>query len=161
MTLEIIKASKADQEIIQNLARFYIYDLSEFQKRKCPDNGLYEDEDYISFWTVKGHHPFLIKYESELAGFVLMEEGGSSEDIDYNIAEFFIIRKFRKQGLSKTVAIEIFNMYPGNWELMAISNNSPAIAFWEKTLESFTGGNYTRALEFHEVDMEVFRFSNK
>lgn len=86
MHIEIIEATKEEQAIIQNLARFYIYDLSEFQARKCPDNGLFEDEDYGRYWTEPGHFPFLVTCQSELVGFVFVEGGGSSASIDYHIA---------------------------------------------------------------------------
>ncbi len=103
MNIEITKATREEQAIIQNLARFYIYDLSEFQERKCPDDGLFEDEDYGRYWTVPGHFPLLVTCRNELAGFVFVEEGGSSTDIDYNIAEFFIVRKFRRKGVARSV----------------------------------------------------------
>ena len=69
MNIEITEAKREEQPIIQNLARFYIYDLSEFQDRKCPDNGLFEDEDYRRYWAQPGHFPYVVKCQGELAGF--------------------------------------------------------------------------------------------
>ncbi len=103
MQIEITEATNDTKPIIQNLARFYIYDLSEFQDRKCPDNGLFEDEDYSRYWTTPGNFPYLVICQHELAGFVFVEEGGSSADIDYHIAEFFIVRKFRRKGVARHV----------------------------------------------------------
>jgi len=160
MNIEITEATREEQPIIQNLARFYIYDLSEFQQRKCPDDGLFEDEDYGRYWTEPGHFPFLVTCRNELAGFVFVEEGGSSADIDYNIAEFFIVRKFRGKGVARFVARGIFQKFHGNWEVMAIAENTPAIAFWKKTIDESTQGHYTTLSEVHECAMEVMRFSN-
>jgi len=161
LKVEITEATEKEKPIIQNLARFYIYDLSEFQERKCPDNGLFEDEDYIRFWTKPGHYPHLIKCQGELAGFVFVEEGGSSANIDYHISEFFVIRKFRGRGISRFVVSKIFQKFSGNWEVMAISRNAPAIKFWEKTIAEYTQGQYTKSSEFYDTAMEVIRFSNK
>lgn len=158
--IEIAEATEKQRSIIQNLARFYIYDLSEYQKRKCPDNGLFEDEDYTHFWKEPGHYPYLVKCQDEIAGFVLVEKGGSSAEIDYHIAEFFIVRKFRRQGISMFVAKEMFQKYSGNWEVMAMSRNKPAVKFWEKTIAEYTKGKYTKSSEFHNTDMEVIRFAN-
>ncbi|MDJ0784786.1 MAG: GNAT family N-acetyltransferase [Desulfosarcinaceae bacterium] len=160
MKIDITKATKEEKAIIQNLARFYIYDLSEFQGRKCPDDGLYADEDYIRYWTKAGHFPYLVKCQNELAGFVFVKQGGSSPNIAYHIAEFFIVRKFRHQGVASIVAKEIVMKYPGEWEIMVISNNLPAIHFWENFISGFTKGIFTKTSEFHETDMIVFRFSN-
>lgn len=159
MNLEIRKASMKEKPIIQNLARFYIYDLSEYQKRKCPENGLYEDEDYLRYWKEEGYSPYLIKCENELAGFALIDKGGSSPAIDYQVGEFFILRKFRGEGIAGKAAREIFERHPGNWEVMALSNNLPAIGFWEKCIADHSQGNYTKTAEFHETEMIVFRFS--
>ncbi len=161
MDTQIFEASKEDKQIIQNLARFYIYDLSEFQGRKCPDNGLFEDEDYTRYWTKAGHFPFLVKCQNELAGFVFVEEGGSSPDIDFHMAEFFIVRKFRGKGVARIVAKEIFQRFSGNWEVMAISHNYLAIKFWENTISEYVQGRFTKSSEFHDTEMEVIRFSNK
>ena len=158
--IEIAEAKEKERSIIQNLARFYVYDLSEYQNRKCPEDGLFEDEDYIRFWKKPGHYPYLIKCQDEIAGFVLVEKGGSSPDIDYHIAEFFIVRKFRRQGISMFVAKELFQKYSGNWEVMSISGNKPAVKFWEKTIAGYTQGQYTKSSEFHNTNMEVIRFSN-
>ncbi len=158
MNIEITEATKEAKPIIQNLARFYIYDLSEFQERKCPDNGLFEDEDYIRYWTKPGHFPYLVTCQDELAGFVFVEEGGSSADIDYHIAEFFIVRKFRGKGVARFVARDMFHRFPGSWEVMAIARNAPAIKFWKKTINEYTQGRYTISSEFHETAMEVIRF---
>ena len=161
MNIEITEATREEKPIIQNLARFYIYDLSEFQERKCPDNGLFEDEDYIRYWTQPGHFAYLVKCQGELAGFVFIAKGGSSADIEYHIAEFFIVRKFRGKGVAKVVARDMFERFPGKWEVMAIARNTPAIKFWEKTIHEYTQGRYTRSSEFHDCAMEVIRFSNK
>ena len=160
MNIEITEATREEQSIIQNLARFYIYDLSEFQARKCPDDGLFEDEDYSRYWTTPGHFAYLVKCQNELAGFAFVEEGGSSTDIDYNIAEFFIVRKFRGKGVARFVAREIFQRFHGNWEVMAIARNATAIAFWKKTIDEYTQGHYTASSEVHGCAMEVMRFSN-
>lgn len=159
MNLDIREALIEEKPIIQNLARFYIYDLSEYQKRKCPDNGLFEDEDYLRYWENDGFSPYLIKVENELAGFALIDKGGSSQSIDYQVGEFFILRKFRREGIAEKAAREIFDRHPGNWEAMALSNNIPAIKFWEKCIADYTNGVFSKTSEFHKTEMIVFRFS--
>jgi predicted acetyltransferase len=50
------------------------------------------------------------------------------------VAEFFILPDKRLQGIGKMAAIEIFGLFPGNWELQVHSKNKAAIAFWEKSI---------------------------
>ena len=158
LIVELKKASIEEKPIIQNLARFYVYDLSEYQKRKCPENGLFEDEDYIRYWEEDGFTPYLIKFENELAGFALVDRGGSSEKVDHQMGEFFILRKFRGEGIAAQAAQTIFKRFPGNWEVMALSNNLPAIRFWDKCISDSTNGLYAKSSEFHDTEMVVFRF---
>jgi hypothetical protein len=44
---------------------------------------------------------------------------------------------------------------------MALSNNVPAINFWEKCINAYTDGNFSKSAEFHDTEMIVFRFSNQ
>jgi predicted acetyltransferase len=73
--IEIAEAKEKERSSIQNLARFYVYDLSEYQNQKCLENGLFEDDNYIRFWKNPGHYPYLIRCQDEIAGFVLVRKG--------------------------------------------------------------------------------------
>jgi len=160
MEIEVNQATLEEHPVLQNLARFYIYDLSEFQGRRCPENGLFEDEDYIRFWQHPGHFPFLVRCGGELAGFALVEPGGKASGIDQNLAEFFILRKFRHRGVADSAAISIFERFPGRWEVMALANNPPAVGFWDRLVPALTDGQFERTQEHHSVAMVVYRFSN-
>lgn len=80
----------------------------------------------------------------KLAGFVLVRELESSTNDQslHSIAEFFILRKYRRCGLGQTVANHIFNLFPGRWQVRQEANNLPAQAFWRKVIASYTGGDF-------------------
>lgn len=93
--IEVIFATINDHPIIQNMARFYVYDLS----RHCglnssdwalPDDGLYESFDYKDYFTAPDRKAFVIKINQELAGFVLLNQEGLDQDTMWNMGEFFI-----------------------------------------------------------------------
>lgn len=49
MEFILVEVEDSDYELIQNLIRFYIYDMSEFTGWSCPSNGLYggvDDQPY-------------------------------------------------------------------------------------------------------------------
>ena len=51
MGLEITPASDADYDIVHNLARFYIYDISEHAGLNFPADGLFNSEDlFANYW---------------------------------------------------------------------------------------------------------------
>lgn len=150
MNINILRATPELMPMVQNMARFYAYDLSkscgfyELFDWSFPENGLYEARDISEYWQ-PNHHPFVIKVDDELAGFALIDKNGTSVDIDWNMGEFFIVGKFQGKGVGKQVAIELFNQFPGNWEVQQMPPNLPAIHFWKKVIAAYTDNQFTEA----------------
>ena len=78
----------------------------------------------------------------------------------HNIAEFFVMKKYRRKGVGKVAAMKVFDMFPGGWEISQWNNNLPAQKFWEEVVKDYTDGKYDKfiALEKEEVG---FTFYNK
>lgn len=148
MKISIIPASKEIMPVIQNMARFYAYDLSkscgfyELYDWSFPENGLYEALDVSKYWE-PNCYPFIIRVDDELAGFVLTNKAGSVPSIDWNMGEFFIVGKFQGKGIGRQVAFEIFNKFPGQWEVMQMPPNLPAIKFWKKIIAEYSNNKFT------------------
>lgn len=165
--VQIEKALISDLPAVQNLARFYVYDMSRhcgFLKGwEVPASGLYECIDLSLYFQENTRHAFLIKRGQELAGFALINQVGSSPEVDWNMGEFFIVAKYQGKGIGKTVAKQIFEKFPGIWEVMQIPENKPAIAFWKKVITEHTQGTFSEE-EKKILDpspphrMHVFRF---
>lgn len=154
--------------VIQNMARFYAYDLS----KSCgfyqlfdwsfPENGLYEAHDMSKYWN-PDCYPFMIRVDDELAGFVLINKMGSIPSIDWNMGEFFIVGKFQGKGIGRQVAFEVFNKFPGQWEVMQMPPNLPAIKFWKKVIAEYSNNQFVEttitAQEPKPHDNIVLRFN--
>lgn len=150
--VSIIKATIDDYPRIQNIARFYVYDLS----RECgsissdwamPEDGLYESFDFKNYFEEQSRKAYLIKVYDEIAGFVLLNQATESSANTWNMGEFFIIAKFQGQGIAYQVAKEIWNMHPGMWEVSVIPNNKSALKFWEKAISEFTFGIFNKQIK--------------
>lgn len=50
----------------------------------------------------------------------------------YSIAEFFILKKYRREGIGKAIAAEIFSRHKGPWEVHQIENNTGAQSFLKR-----------------------------
>lgn len=75
----LIKAILSDYPVIQNMARFYVYDMSRTcgfisEDWVCPKNGLYESFDFKGYFEENDRYAFLIKIDDELVGFVLINK---------------------------------------------------------------------------------------
>ncbi|WP_372633712.1 GNAT family N-acetyltransferase [Cohnella sp.] len=122
----------------------YQYDFSEFEPADVNENGLYEYMYLDHYWTEESRHPFFIRVNDKLAGFALVREIGNNEQ-EYKVfwmAEFFIMKKYRKSNVGRTVAQRLFQDFSGIWKVAQIESNVPAQIFWRKTIEQFTNGNY-------------------
>ena len=157
MRVKLCKATLTDYPLIQNMARFYVYDMSRFcgfisDDWACPVDGLYESDDFKNYFIDETRKAFLVKIEDELAGFVLLNKIGTLPETEWNMGEFFIIAKFQGKGIAREVVNQIWKSYPGKWEVSVIPENKHALNFWRKTINHFTNGNYKE--EIKKVDYD-------
>ena len=149
--ITLCKATKEDKNTIQNLGRFYVYEMSRYcgflPGWETPSNGLFECIDLGSYCEDPESHAFLVKVDKELAGFVLINKMGTTSDVDWNIGEFFIISKFQGSGIGGYVAKQIFDQFPGIWEISQMPENTAAIDFWLKVVTEHSHGEFEKSLK--------------
>ncbi len=145
---ELVPATIEDYPTIQNMARFYVYDMSRFcgdlPDWECPEDGHYECFDLKPYFEEDDRYPFLVRIGKELAGFVLINKYGTTEDVDWNVAEFFILAKVQGKGIGEQVAIDVCNQFKGILESSVIPQNYGDIEFWQKTITKFTHGDFAK-----------------
>lgn len=164
---KLIPATLAEHPIIQNLGRFYVYDMSEYVRDEdwaIPADGLYECIDFKKYWLDSTAQPFLLRYHKELAGFVIIDNKGADPDTDFNMAQFFILRRFKGCGVGKYIAKQCFGMFKGKWEVMVIPNNSGAYQFWHNSIQEYTAGKFSETLQtvphLNHSLKKIFRFNS-
>lgn len=151
MKITLTIATQEDKNILQNLGRFYVYEMSRYcgfsPNWEVPSNGLFECSDLGSYCEKPDRHAFLVKVDEELAGFVLLNKVGSTSDVDWNIGEFFIVSKFQRKGVGCHVAEQVFNRFPGVWEIPQIPENTAAIEFWDRVVSRYSHGQFEKTLK--------------
>ena len=45
-----------------------------------------------------------MRYQNEIVGFVIIDKKGSDSEIDFNMAQFFVLRKFKNKGIGCYIA---------------------------------------------------------
>jgi len=148
MSFELIYASPNYKDVITNLMQFYIYDFSEYVDCDVEEDGLFKAYPNLEDYWKKGSNkfPYIIKKDEKYIGFVLVKTI-ESEKSHYSIAEFFIMKKYRKEGIGKAVAKQVFNLYKGQWEVHQREYNVPAQKFWNKVISEYTNGNFSERFE--------------
>lgn len=159
-SIEIIPASLADYPTIQNMARFYVYDISRYcgfisKDWAMPQDGLYECFDLKKYFIDSDKKAYLVKLEDgELVGFVLLDKHSTSGKIDWNMGEFFILAKFQGKGIASEIVKKIWAMHPGKWEVSVIPENKPALAFWRKNISYVTNEKYLGEVKTVDYDKD-------
>lgn len=148
--LFIVPANLADYPIIQNMARFYVYDRTYYMGWACSENGMFECIDFKHYFIDPASRAFLVKFESELAGFILLDKISLIEAVDWNMGEFFILAKFQKYGVGSWVAQEIFKQFLGKWSVAVMPENLRAVNFWRKNIRIVSNNNFTET--FHSAE---------
>jgi predicted acetyltransferase len=129
--IEVIPAAPDQQPVLENLLELYTHDFSEFREFELGENGRF---DYPYRWFGPGRHPFLVRVDGKLAGFVLVVQG----DV-WDMTEFFVVRGCRRRGVGSNIAHQVWQRFPGSWQVRVMESNEPARHFWERAISKFTG----------------------
>lgn len=152
MNAKLIPATLTDYPTIQNMARFYVYDMSRecglhSTDWACPADGLYESFDFKQYITDKEKKAYLIKVNEELAGFVLLYQTTENQSILWHIGEFFILARFQHRGIGKLIAHQVWLQHPGDWEVTVIPENKRALQFWRKAIGRAVNNHFVEEIK--------------
>lgn len=147
--IAIEKIEYERKSVLRNLLELYKYDFTEYDPEDVNENGLYEYMYLDHYWTEEGRHPYFIRVNGKLAGFALVRELGTDDRnrTIYEMAEFFVMKKYRQQKVGHHAATALFNRFSGSWRVAQLEDNRPAQAFWNKTIGAYTKGTYQTVRE--------------
>ncbi|MEH1821013.1 MAG: GNAT family N-acetyltransferase [Nostoc sp.] len=154
MYVEVLSASIDEKPLIQQMMELYQYDFSEFENKDLNEHGYFGYPYLDYYWvesesashTLRDRYPFIVRVGGKLAGFVLVNQYTYIQGSQYSIAEFFILRKYRQQGIGKNVAFQTFDRFRGKWEIHQITTNVVAQKFWRRVIADYTAGKFTETV---------------
>jgi predicted acetyltransferase len=142
MDIKLVKVEVEDKEILKNLLEKYDYEFSQWDNRDVNKLGLYGYNYLDNYWTEDNRWAFFIKVDEKLGGFVMINSYQEAEETDYSMAEFFVMYKYRRNGVGKYAAIKTFDMFHGKWQLKRHPKNTASVYFWNKVIAEYTKGDY-------------------
>jgi predicted acetyltransferase len=139
--IKVIPAAPDQAPILANLLELYAHDFSEFHDLDLREDGRFGYRDLPLYWLEPNRHPFLVRVDDELAGFVLVRKGSgiSGNAAVWDMAEFFVVRGYRRRGIGTEIAHEVWRQFPGRWEVRVMQSNHLALHFWERAIAVFAG----------------------
>jgi predicted acetyltransferase len=158
--IEVVPATKEQAPIVANLLQLYAHDFSEFHDVEIGEDGRFVYNDLPLYWSEPGRHPFLVWVDDKLAGFVFVKKGSevSGNGNVWDMAEFFVLRAYRRRGVGTRLGHEVWRQFPGAWEVRVMESNVAALNFWPQAISKFTGENI-EAVSFEKgAPARMFRF---
>lgn len=157
----ILRSAKHHRQIVENLFRYYVYDLAEFGKWRCGDDGNYGFNPLLldPHWNRDDHWPYLIYHDDELAGFCLLRRYPFDMSI-YDVDQFFILRKFQGMGIGKEAFRLAVADRPGLWQTRIMLENTSALNFWRSAITSASGDLCKEEIRLDD-DLEMYFITYK
>ncbi len=145
---ELVPAEPPQLETLNNLYQLYLYDFSIYLHDdpcgQIGEDGLYDPGfEMARYFEAPGYWPYLSRIDGKLAGFALV-----TEQVQHRVGpgrlieDFFVLRYYRRRGLGRSMALQLFDTFRGYWEISQIASNEPAHAFWCKVIGEYTQGRY-------------------
>jgi predicted acetyltransferase len=144
--VELEPASRWRQATFRNLWQFYMYEFSRFLDWIVPEDGRFAEDDLDGCWTNPKRQPFFIRVDGMPAGFAIIDEREQSKltgerDVR-ELTELFVMPAFRRVGVGERAATQLFDRFPGRWELGVLEQNVAALPFWRNVVGRYTVGRF-------------------
>ncbi len=139
VALEVVTEGGAP--LLSNLLELYVHDLSEIFALELGPDGRFGYDKLPLYWSEPDtHFAFLIRYRARVAGFALVTRGSPATDDpqDLDLAEFFVLRSYRRSGVGRRAAFLLWNRLPGKWVVRVSEANRAGLPFWEATIREYT-----------------------
>jgi predicted acetyltransferase len=146
-----------------NLFELYAYDFSEHMPIQIETSGRFELTPGDVWWTRDDHFAYFIKRRGELAGFALLRAGSRVTNVPegMDVAEFFVLRSIRGQGIGRIAAHALFRAFPGAWEVRVRRTNVAAMKFWSRVGETWVRQPLSSStFSVEGIDWDLLRFES-
>ena len=145
-----------EKETLRNLLEKYDYEFSQYDHRDVDSLGLFGYFYLDHYWVESNRWAYFIVVDEKLAGFVMVNTYPEVKDqtCDFQIAEFFILHKYRKRGVGFTAFSEVLKRHQGRWQLKVHPKNVAADSFWQKSINVLTNGQYKKILSYPDTEYD-------
>jgi predicted acetyltransferase len=142
-SVSLERATPEAAPLLSHLLELYLHDLSEIFPVDLGPDGRFGYEKLPLYWSEPGaRYAFLIKCGSSVAGFALATRGSPVTDdpADLDVAEFFVLRRYRRSGVGRRAAFALWDGLPGRWVVRVSEANRAGLPFWSEIVRAYTGG---------------------
>lgn len=134
--IELIETGPEHAELIRNLYQFYAYESSDWEQEDVEVDGrFYIHEEHLArYWQEPQWSANLILVDGFIAGFLLIERSELPGIDALELADLFILKKYRRQGVGQAVASQVLTSGNSDWLVRFYRQDESALAFWRRVL---------------------------
>lgn len=144
--MDVRIAAPEDRLAIQRMLELYQHDLSDIWDQDLDRHGEY-GYALDRYWDTEGFHPFVATVQGRYAGFALVNQAVRIGTEGFWMDQFFVLKKYRRQGVGEQLARSAWAALPGRWEVGQMPQNTAAQAFWRRVITAYSEGRFRE----HEV----------
>lgn len=150
----LVAASAQDRPTIERLIQLYLYDMAADHSFPIGDNGEYEYGLLDQFWE----HAYLFRTSNELSGFALVISRCpiTGKLPCWFMAEFFVLRNYRRQSVGRAMLQAILARHKGPWHIASQIQNEGAGDFWSRSIPTEERSDFNT--RFDDADWIVRSF---
>lgn len=136
--------TEGSRSVLEALLELYCYDFSERLALDVGDDGRFRIPPVDAYFRDPRRHAFFVRVDGKFAGFALVHEGSHlSDDASIrDMAEFFVMLRYRRHGVGEAAARWLFDRFKGRWEVRERAENPSATAFWRRVIGRYTSGDF-------------------
>lgn len=137
MNIEIKKVKEDERCKLEKLLQLYLYDLSLYFP--IPFNSVSCEYEYDLSKYFDNNFAYFIKQDDKILGFILIDDNSNN---NYEISEMFVLNNYKGKKIGEQAVTKVFDMFKGNWIIKVVPSSPVAEAFWKKTVNNYTNGNF-------------------
>lgn len=137
MDVDLAVVTEEHKHVLANLLQFYRYDFSAARGYELTSHGTFTYRYLDHYFTEDGREACFITAAGRLAGFTMTRR---TDDGAREVAEFFVVRRYRGHGVGSAAARQMFRRHPGEWLLAFDHANAGAVRFWPAVVAAIADG---------------------
>jgi len=124
------------------MLELYQYELSDIWHQELDSHGEY-GFDLSRHQQAQRFFAHVLLVNQNYAGFALLAPAIVTQTNGFWMEQFFVLKKYRRNGNGLALARHVFQSHPGAWEIGQIPGNTAAREFWRRVVARVTGGGFS------------------
>lgn len=131
-TVELVETGPEHIDLIRNLYQFYAYESSDWEQEDVEVDGrFYVHEEHLArYWQAPQWSASLVLVDGFIAGFLLVERSELPGIDALELADLFVLKKYRRRGIGRALATQVLASGENDWLVRFYRQDELAQAFW-------------------------------